>query len=128
MALTETENREYKRQITDDIEKAVVAFLNASGGEVHIGIDDNGNVYGVNNYDETVLSFIDRIKNNITPSAMGLFTVSPKTGKNGKVYIILKIAGGLEKPYFINKYGMSKKGCFIRIAQAFKGCQQIFIN
>jgi len=115
MALIETENREYKRQITDDIEKAVVAFLNASGGEIHIGIDDNGNVYGVDNYDEAVRGFIDRIKNNITPSAMGLFTVSPKTGENGKVYIIARIAGGFEKPYFINKYGMSKKGCFIRI-------------
>ena len=115
MALTETDNREYKRQITEDIEKAVVAFLNAEGGEIYVGIDDNGNVYGVENYDQTILGLVDRIKNNIMPSAMGLFSVSPKLDKNGKTYFIMQIASGLEKPYYINKYGMSKKGCFVRI-------------
>ena len=115
MALTETDNIEYKRQIPEDIEKAVIAFLNAAGGEIYVGIDDDGNVYGVENYDQTIRGFVDRIKNNITPSAMGLFTVSPKSGENGKVYFIMQIASGLEKPYYINKYGMSKRGCFIRI-------------
>ena len=115
MALTETENREYKRQIPGDIEKAVVAFLNASGGEIYVGMEDNGIVYGVTNYDETVRSFIDKIKNNITPSVMGLFTVSPKESENGKVYFVIKIASGFEKPYYMSKYGMSSKGCYIRI-------------
>jgi len=115
MALTETENREYKRQLTDDIEKTVVAFLNATGGELYIGIDDKGVVYGMDNYDKTVLSFVDKVKNNIKPSAMGLFTVSPKTGENGREYFVVKIAGGFEKPYYVSKYGMSPKGCFIRI-------------
>ena len=128
MPLTETDNKEYKRQIPDDIEKAVVAFLNSTGGEIHIGIDDNGDVFGVHNYDETVRSFIDKIKNNITPSAMGLFTVSPKTGENGKNYFVVKVAGGFEKPYFINKYGMSSKGCFIRIGTQNSPLQQNMID
>ena len=115
MALTETDNREYKREVPEDIEKAVVAFLNASGGEIYIGIEDDGTVYGLDNYDKTSLGLIDRIKNNITPSAMGLFTVTPKSDRKGKTYFVVKIAGGFEKPYYINKYGMSPKGCFIRI-------------
>ncbi|MCL2128977.1 MAG: putative DNA binding domain-containing protein [Treponema sp.] len=115
MAITETGIREYKRQIPDDIEKSVVAFLNSLGGEIFIGIDDKGTVFGVDNYDETVLRFVDKIKNNITPSAMGLFTISPKSHKDGKEYFIIKVASGFEKPYFITKYGMSSKGCFLRI-------------
>ena len=115
MALTETENREYKREIPDDLEKAVVAFLNASGGELCIGVNDDGTVYGIDNYDEESRKFIDRVKNNITPSAMGLFSVTPRTGENGKAYFVATIASGFEKPYFITKYGMSSKGCFVRM-------------
>jgi predicted HTH transcriptional regulator len=128
MAINETDNREYKRQITDDIEKAVVAFLNASGGELYIGIDDNGKMYGVNNYDETIRAFIDKIKNNISPSALGLFTVSPKTGDNGKAYFIVQIASGSEKPYYVKKYGMSPKGCFIRIGTQASPMTQAMID
>ncbi|MCL2712712.1 MAG: putative DNA binding domain-containing protein [Methanomassiliicoccaceae archaeon] len=114
MQLTETDNTEYKRKVTDNIEKSVVSFLNASGGEIHIGIDPNGTVYGVDDYDEEIRKFNDRVRTNITPSALGLFTVTPKMGSNGKVYFVVKIASGFEKPYYINEFGMSPKGCFIR--------------
>ena len=40
---SETNRIEYKRQLTDDIEKEVVAFLNYSeGGFIYIGIDKDG--------------------------------------------------------------------------------------
>jgi len=35
---------EYKREITDDIEKEVVAFLNSLGGELLIGVNDDGTI------------------------------------------------------------------------------------
>lgn len=37
---------EYKRELTDGLEKEVVAFLNALGGEIHIGVDNHGEVLG----------------------------------------------------------------------------------
>ena len=115
MQLTETESIEYKRRITEDIEKTVIGFLNVSGGELHIGIDSDGSVYGIDNYDEEVRRFTDRIRNNILPSALGLFSISPKMGKNGKVYLVIKIASGFEKPYYFKEFGMSPKGCFMRL-------------
>jgi len=115
MQLTETENTEYKRRVTGDIEKTVIGFLNTSGGELHIGIDPDGSVYGVDNYDEVIREFSDRIKNNISPSVLGLFSVSPKMGSNGKIYLIVKIASGSEKPYYLKEFGMSPKGCFMRV-------------
>ena len=115
MQLTETDSIEYKRRITEDIERTVIGFLNASGGELHIGVDNDGSVYGVDNYDEELRGFTDRIRNNISPSAIGLFSVSPRMGKNNKIYIIIKIASGFEKPYHLKEYGMSSKGCFMRL-------------
>jgi predicted HTH transcriptional regulator len=115
MQLNETENIEYKRRITEDIERTVIGFLNASGGELHIGIDPDGSVYGVDNYDEEVRKFTDRVRNNISPSALGLFSVSSRMGSNGKVYIIIKIASGFEKPYHLKEFGLSPKGCFMRL-------------
>ena len=38
---------EFKRQYTDNIKKEIVSFLNAGGGKIIIGIDDEGRVVGV---------------------------------------------------------------------------------
>lgn len=41
--MTENQRIEYKRELTDNLEKEVVAFLNArEGGVLYIGIDDDG--------------------------------------------------------------------------------------
>ena len=40
----ESEKVELKAKYTDTICKEIVAFLNADGGQIFIGIDDNGNV------------------------------------------------------------------------------------
>ena len=49
----ENERMEYKSQLTDDIYKEVIAFTNTDGGVIYIGIDDQGNVTGIDNVDET---------------------------------------------------------------------------
>ncbi len=110
----ETANREYKSRLTDDIEREVVGFLNVTGGELFVGLDDNGAVVGLDNVDGDALALADRLKNNIAPSVMGLFTIDLKE-RGGKRYIIVTVAGGFEKPYYLKKYGMTAKGCFTRI-------------
>lgn len=104
---------EYKRELTDELEKEIVAFLNTLGGEVHIGKDADGSICGVSNADELCLKIADRLKNNIKPSIMGLFQVEVIEGD--KSFVKISVAGGIEKPYYVNKYGMCPKGCFIRI-------------
>lgn len=104
---------EYKRELTDNIEKEVVAFLNTLGGQIYIGVEDDGNILGVTDPDKVSLAIIDRIKNNILPSTMGIFSVEIR-GENKK-YIVVTVAQGLEKPYYIRKFGMSPNGCYYRI-------------
>ncbi|NCC64890.1 MAG: winged helix-turn-helix transcriptional regulator [Spirochaetia bacterium] len=105
---------EYKRELTDGFEKEVVAFLNTLGGSLFIGLDDDGTIIGVQNPDKLSLAIIDRIKTNIQPSPLGLFNVEVKQ-ETDTSYILIIVAQGLEKPYFLKKYGMSTKGCYTRI-------------
>jgi len=67
MTLNETDNKEYKRLLTDDIEKSVVAFLNAQGGEIYVGVEADGTVYGVDDYDKVILASVDRVKTTYRP-------------------------------------------------------------
>jgi len=114
----ETNRIEYKQELTTDLEKEVVAFLNYKyGGIIYIGIDKNGNTIGIENPDELQLKIKDRLKNNILPSCMGLFDVVVEE-KKGKKIIKTIVASGSEKPYYIAKKGMSEKGCFIRVGSA----------
>ncbi|MFA6707537.1 MAG: ATP-binding protein, partial [Sphaerochaetaceae bacterium] len=84
------------------------------GGELFIGITDDGSIFGVQNPDQLALVIIDRIKNNILPTTLGLFNVEVKQNGNHS-YIRITVAQGLEKPYYLKKYGMSVKGCYTRI-------------
>ena len=61
----ETENIEFKLQITDEIYKEVIAFANTDGGTIYIGIDDNGNVVGIDNVDETYTRITNGIRDAI---------------------------------------------------------------
>lgn len=114
MKYHETENIELKKTVVDELEKEVVAFLNSHSGIIYVGVDGEGNVVGVEDYDNLALKIIDRLKSNISPSIMGLFQVNILTYED-KHYIEIEIASGIEKPYYVKKYGMSPRGCFVRI-------------
>ena len=116
--MTESSRIEYKRELTDDLEKEVVAFLNArEGGVIYIGLDDSGQVFGVNECDRVQLAVKDRLKNNIRPSIMGLFEIIHERRVDSDV-VRITVAGGLEKPYYLKKFGMTEKGCFLRVGSA----------
>jgi len=109
---------EYKRELNDRLERAVVSFLNyPGGGEVIIGVEDNGDVVGVSDLDSTQLKIIDRIRNNIKPQTLGLFDVV-LTELNNKNIIRIIVSCGQQRPYYIRKWGMSEQGCFIRVGSS----------
>ena len=118
--MTETNRIELKRELTDelDIEKEVIAFLNnREGGIIYVGIDKDGSVVGVKDIDGDMLKIKDRIRKNISPSPMGLFDVLAEN-VDGTDVIKIFLASGSEKPYYKTKYGMSTRGCYIRVGTA----------
>ena len=108
---------EFKEILNDKLEKEVISFLTASGGNIYIGVKDNGEVIGVDDIDKTQLIIKDRLKNNIMPSTLGLFDIEVKKCNNKK-YIHIIVASGNEKPYYLKKKGMTPEGCFIRIGSS----------
>lgn len=134
--IEETNRIEYKTTLFEDdtkkdkydFELEVIAFLNYSeGGVIYVGIDNNGNVVGVNNLDEIQLKIKDKIKNNILPSTLGLFDVVVEEIE-GKNVIKIVISSGLEKPYYLRKYGMCPNGCYIRVGSSKEQMTQDMIN
>ena len=49
----ENERIEYKSQMIEDLYREVIAFANSDGGVIYIGIDNQGNLTGIDNVDET---------------------------------------------------------------------------
>ena len=118
--MTETNRIEFKRELTRelDLEREVVAFLNyREGGIIYIGVDDDGKAVGVKDIDGDMLKIKDRIRTGISPSPMGLFDVKVEEIDNIPVIKIF-IASGSEKPYYKTRYGLSEKGCFMRVGTA----------
>jgi len=118
LKMQENNRTEYKRELNDRFERAVTSFLNyAGGGEIIIGVDDDGNVAGLPNADATQLKIVDRIRNNIRPQTLGLFDVVLDK-MDGKDIIRVIVSCGQQRPYYIRKLGMSEQGCFIRVGSS----------
>jgi predicted HTH transcriptional regulator len=113
---TQENNRiEFKRELSDRFERAVVAFLNyPGGGEIIIGVDDNGLAVGLEDCNAVQLMVVDRIRNNIRPQVLGLFDVV-QDQIDGKDVIRVIVSCGQQRPYYIRKHGMSELGCYIRV-------------
>jgi predicted HTH transcriptional regulator len=113
--LQESNRIELKRELNERLERAVVSFLNyPGGGEIIIGVEDNGEAVGISDLDSTQLKIIDRIRNNIKPQTLGLFDVV-LSEIEGKKIIRIIVSCGQQRPYYIRKFGMSEQGCFIRV-------------
>ncbi|MDR0381235.1 MAG: putative DNA binding domain-containing protein [Oscillospiraceae bacterium] len=116
--MQENNRMEFKRELNDRFERAVVSFLNyAGGGEIIIGVDDDGTAYGVTDADAEQLKIVDRIRNNIRPQTLGLFDVV-QDKIDGKDVVRVIVSCGQQRPYYIRKFGMSEQGCFVRVGSS----------
>ena len=115
---------EYKRELTNDVEgleREVVSFLNTYGGELIIGVNDDGTVYGVEDIDSVQTRIAQRLDSNIHPSCLGLFDIYVERRENKRVVKVI-VSAGSERPYYLAKYGMIPKGCYYRVGAS---CRQM---
>ena len=110
---------EFKIKLVDDLEECVIGFLNSKdGGIIYLGVNDKGKVIGLNNNLDLLQRKIkNRIISNIEPSVLGLFDLEILE-EDGKKYLKITIARGLEKPYHLKGMGMTPDSCFIRIGSS----------
>ena len=77
----ESQNVEYKKTWRDEYLKWICAFANTEGGKLYIGIDDNGNVCGVDDPHKLSEDIPNKIRN-----TMGLICTVNLLNKNGLDY------------------------------------------
>lgn len=119
---------EFKVKLTDKFEEEVISFLNTNGGNIYIGVNDKGDIIGLNgNIDLLQRTIKDRIKDNIMPSTLGLYDVVVLE-ENGKKYIKVIIARGSDDPYYIKGMGMTPDSCFIRVGSSIQSMPYDMIN
>ena len=119
---------EFKVKLTDKFEEEVISFLNTNGGNIYIGVNDRGDIVGINsNIDLLQRAIKDRIKDNIMPSTLGLYDVVVME-ENNKKYIKVIIARGSEDPYYIKGMGMTPDSCFIRVGSSVQSMPYDMIN
>jgi len=124
----EDSRTEFKEILNDKLEKEIIGFLNSNGGDLYIGVNDDSSIIGVvGNIDKVQLEIKDRIKNNIKPTALGLFDIFIEEYDKKKV-IHISIAGGFEQPYYLKSKGMTPEGCYIRVGNSVEKMSEEKIN
>ena len=129
LGVIEDSRNEFKIKLPDDLEETVIGFLNSKdGGNIYIGVDDNGKVIGLkNNLDLLQRKIKDLIISNIEPSVLGLFDIEVLE-ENNKKYIHITVARGTERPYHIKGMGMTPDSCFIRVGSSNEKMTTTLIN
>jgi len=111
--MLENETTEFKSEYVDDIKKTVIAFANTLGGRLYIGIDDDGNVCGVEDTDTVMLRCSNAIRDSIRPDVT-MFVSYQIEEKNEKKVIVVNVQKGTAVPYYLEGKGIRPAGVYIR--------------
>jgi ATP-dependent DNA helicase RecG len=113
MQLMENQTTEFKREYADTIKKTVVAFANSNGGTLYVGIEDNGNIVGLANPDDTLLKVSNAIRTAIKPDVT-LFTEYTLETIENAVILKVEVQKGSARPYYLGEKGIRPEGVFVR--------------
>lgn len=106
---SENERIEYKREYVDDIAKEVIAFANTDGGEIYVGVNDDGTPAPLADTDDTYTRITNCVRDSIVPDVT-IFTKYTLNDGVIKVYI----SEGSSKPYYLKSKGLKPSGVYIR--------------
>ena len=106
---SENERIEYKREFVDDIAKEVIAFANTDGGEIYVGVNDNGTPAPLSNTDDTYTRITNCVRDSVAPDV----TMFTKYSLNEGV-IKVNVYEGSSKPYYLKSKGLKPSGVYIR--------------
>ena len=111
--MLEDKNTEFKREYVEDIKKTLVAFANTDGGNLYIGIDDDGNAVEVNNIDGVMLQVANVIRDAIKPDLAMFCDITVETVQDKKV-VKITVNRGTARPYYLSAKGIRPEGVYVR--------------
>jgi ATP-dependent DNA helicase RecG len=113
MRMYESETIELKEIYTPDLKKEVVAFANTNGGTIYIGVQDNGEITGLDNVDFVMQQISNDLRDSIRPD-VSIFTNIERVQKDNKNIIKLTVHQGTKKPYYLSDKGLKPSGVYVR--------------
>lgn len=116
MKYEESDRVELKREITKDLDKEIIAFLNAEGGSIYIGVEDDGTVIGIDNNvrDSLDLQISSIISDAIKIDARSLI----RHYFNEDNVMVIEVMKGDNKPYYLSSTGPRPNGTYIRVGRS----------
>lgn len=106
-----------KGTLPNSVPKEIVAFANTEGGEIYIGVRNDGSVAGVADTDDVMTRLSNIARDTILPSVVPFIQARP-IEMDGKQVVKATVAVGTERPYYLAKEGLTPKGVFIRCGSA----------
>src|SRR5690554_2782642 len=98
MDYRESYTTELKEIVNADFKKEVIAFANADGGEIYVGVTKQGKVIGVKNVEFEMERISNMIRDGIKPDLTSFTSISEI--QNGDATIIrVSISRGSKRPY-----------------------------
>ena len=97
---------EFKSSFQKEVIETAVAFANAKGGKILIGVDDKGAIVGVDCNQESLQNGINQIKQNTAPALIPDISVEEIDGK--KIVIIEVKEYPIKPVSFKNRYFVRK--------------------
>lgn len=113
MTFVESEIVELKSEVVGDICKEIIAFANTKGGTVYIGVEDNGNVVGVDHSDRVILQLNNMVRDSIKPDVT-MFVHYETLEFDGKHIVAATVQKGTDRPYYLGSKGLKPSGVYVR--------------
>ncbi len=104
---------ELKREWSDGIKKTIVAFANSEGGTLLVGVDDDGQVVGVEDCDQCIVRVMQAAGNAIKPDVT-MFVHAEVEEREGKPLVRIEVRRGTARPYYLAEKGIRPEGVYVR--------------
>lgn len=106
---------EFKQYASEPLQvtEEVSGFLNSTGGDLLIGVKDNGGIIGLKYADDDLAFLLDHITNNIVPKPTFNYELIPVTRKRSVIHF--SILEGKRKPYKVKGVKDEPAKIFFRV-------------
>ena len=112
----EHDTLEFKRKANhpDKIMKEVVAFANTRGGDLFVGVDDNGTIPGVKHVEEEYYVLEMALARYCRPQVPATLSIIRLSDQRGVIH--LRVEESPRKPHYVVETGQAKGPAYVRVA------------
>lgn len=95
---SESARIEFEETWSEVAEKALVAFANTYGGTLYLGMKNNAEPVGVEDFERTARTVLAFARHGVEPDMSRLVRVDPRTLPDGKEVVEIRVLPGDDRP------------------------------